>query len=170
MYNKLKLSIGLGLIMILSLGCNDVQQNSLNDELMLNDLNSETYSDLSNEEGTDSQSVQGSVKTSLSFEQVGYYKGESKLRYFTFYVSSAEPLKENNLPHDFLDNLKEHGSKQMNTSGQITASFYYLTRDSTPDITTLSADKANDIAHNRKPIVAVWIMPNGQINVIEKPE
>lgn len=58
----------------------------------------------------------------------------------------------------------------MNTSGQVTASFYYIDKSSVPDITTLNAQRANDIAHERKPIASVWIMPTGKINLIKNPE
>ncbi len=106
----------------------------------------------------------------LNFEQIGYYKGENKLRYFTFYVNSSETLNPDSISEDVFEALKKHGSKQMNTSGQITASFYYIDKSSVPDITTLDAQKANDIAHERKPIASVWIMPTGQINLIYNPE
>ena len=76
---------------------------------------------------------------SLDFEQIGYYKGDNKLRYFTFYVKSSEPLDAQSIPEDVFEELKKHGSKQMNTSGQVTASFYYIDRSSVPDITTLDA-------------------------------
>jgi len=66
--------------------------------------------------------------------------------------------------------LKKHGSKQMNTSGRVTASFYYINKNSAPDITMLDSQKANDIAHERKPIASVWIMPTGRINLIKNPE
>lgn len=106
----------------------------------------------------------------LDFEQIGCYKGDNKLRYFTFYVKSSEPLDALSIPEDVFEELKKHGSKQMNTSGQVTASFYYIDKSSAPDITTLDAQRANDIAHERKPITSVWIMPTGKINLIKKPE
>jgi hypothetical protein len=138
--------------------------------------NEQTASDTSNIEHNivqlkdEEEVVSDATNKSYNFEQVGYYKGDNKLRYFTFYVNSPETIKESAIPKDFLDAVREHGSEQTNTSGQITASFYYLDKNSTPDISTLSATKANDLAHNKKPIAAVWIMPNGQVNVIEKPE
>ncbi len=58
----------------------------------------------------------------------------------------------------------------MNTQGRVTASFYYLEKNNTPDITTLNAQNANDLAHEKKPIASVWIMPTGKINLIIKPE
>ncbi len=106
----------------------------------------------------------------LDYEQIGYYKGDNKLRYFTFYVKSSEPLDAQSIPEDVFEELKKHGSKQMNTSGQVTASFYYFNKSSAPDITTLDAQRANDIAHERKPIASVWIMPTGKINLIKNPE
>lgn len=106
----------------------------------------------------------------LSFEQIGYFKSDSKLRYFTFYVKSDSLINPNSISEKIYSEIKEHGSKQMNTSGEITASFYYLDKAQTPDITTLSAQEANDLAHKRKPVVAVWQMPNGQINLIKNPE
>lgn len=118
--------------------------------------------------GSDEQKSQS--YTNLNFEQVGYYKGENKLRYFTFYIKSSESLNRDSLSEDIFEELKKHGSKQMNTSGQITASFYYLDRNSAPDITNLDAQRANDLAHNSKPVAAIWIMPSGQINLIKNPE
>ncbi len=106
----------------------------------------------------------------LTFEQIGYYKNDSKLRYFTFWVKSNSVINPNSISEKIYNEIKEHGSKQMNTSGKITASFYYLTKEQAPDITLLSAQKANDLAHNKKPIVAIWKMPNGQVNLIKNPE
>ncbi len=105
-----------------------------------------------------------------TFEQIGYYKNDSKLRYFTFWVKSDSLINPNSISEKIYDEIKEHGSKQMNTNGKITASFYYLDKGQTPDITLLSAQEANDLAHNKKPIVAVWKMPNGQVNLIKNPE
>jgi hypothetical protein len=118
--------------------------------------------------GSDEQ--QSQTGTNLNFEQIGYYKGEKKLRYFTFYVKSSESLSRDSLSEEIFEELKKHGSKQMNTSGQITASFYYLDRNSAPDITNLDAQRANDLAHDRKPVAAIWIMPSGQINLIKNTE
>lgn len=106
----------------------------------------------------------------LDFEQIGYYKGDNNLRYFTFYVKASQSLYADSIPEDIFEALKNHGSKQMHTSGQVTASFYYIDKSSVPDITNLDAQKANDIAHDRKPIAAVWIMPTGNINLIKNPE
>ena len=106
----------------------------------------------------------------LNFEQVGYYKGDNKLRYFTFWVESDTIMNPVAIPSEFLKEIKAHGAKQMNTAGQITASFYYLDKKQVPDITTLDAQAANDLAHEQRPITSVWIMPNGQINLIENPE
>lgn len=106
----------------------------------------------------------------LTFEQIGYYKNVSKLRYFTFWVKSNSVINPNSISEKIYNEIKEHGSKQMNTSGKITASFYYLVKEQAPDITLLSAQKANDLAHNKKPIVAIWQMPNGQVNLIKNPE
>lgn len=111
-----------------------------------------------------------SSKDKLSFEQIGYYKNDSKLRYFTFWIKSDSMINPSSISEKIYNEIKEHGSKQMNTSGKITASFYYLNKGQTPDITMLSAQKANDLAHNKKPIAAVWKMPNGQINLIKNPD
>lgn len=106
----------------------------------------------------------------ISFDRVGYFKGDNNLRYFTFYINTQETVDRNNIPEELVKLTKEHGSKQMNTPGKVTASFYYLEKNKTPDITTLTANKANDLAHEMKPIISVWIMPNGQINQIKNPE
>lgn len=44
-----------------------------------------------------------------------------------------------------LQEMREHGARQMNTDGQITASFYY--HGGAPDMTMMSAQQANDTAH-----------------------
>lgn len=119
--------------------------------------------------GENSSSVKNS-KDNLTFEQIGYFKNSNKLRYFTFYVKSDSLINPNSINQNVFDEIEKHGSKQTNTSGEITASFYYLNKEQTPDITLLSAQEANDLAHNKKPIAAVWIMPNGQINFIKNPE
>jgi hypothetical protein len=109
-------------------------------------------------------------KDKLSFEQIGYFKNDNKLRYFTFWINSNNQINPSSISEKSYNEIKEHGSKQTNTSGKITASFYYLDKEQTPDITMLSAQDANDLAHKKKPIVAVWKMPNGQINLIKNPE
>ena len=111
-----------------------------------------------------------SSKDKLSFEQIGYYKNDSKLRYFTFWVKSDSLINPNSISEKIYTEIEKHGSKQTNTSGKITASFYYLDKGQTPDITLFSAQESNDLAHNKKPIAAVWIMSNGQINFIKNPE
>ena len=105
----------------------------------------------------------------VDFEQIGYYKGENKLRYFTFYVKTSPSVNRSTISKEMLNEIKKHGSNRMNTSGQITASFYYFDRNSTPDITLQSAQRANDLAHEKKPIASVWIMPSGDINLIIDP-
>lgn len=60
------------------------------------------------------------------FEQVGYYKGDDNLRYFTFYVEGYESADRDDLPAELVALIKEHGSSRVNTDGQVTASFYYL--------------------------------------------
>ena len=122
-----------------------------------------SYSEQSRSENT----MTGNV---FKFEQIGYFKGDNNLRYFTFYINSALQIDRDSISDDLYDTIKEHGSQRMNTSGQITASFYYIDKGNTPDITMLSASKANELAHEMKPIAAVWIMPTGQINLIKNPE
>lgn len=118
----------------------------------------------------ESDEIKTESGVTLDFEQIGYFKGDNNLRYFTFYVKTTEPLVTQSIPEEIYVELEKHGSKQMNTSGQVTASFYYIDRNSTPDITNLDAQRANDVAHEQKPIAAVWIMPTGKINLIKNPE
>jgi hypothetical protein len=106
---------------------------------------------------------------SLSIEQIGYFKGDNRLRYFTFYVSHGYQIVDGVIPYEMQSRIKAHGAAKMHTQGQVTASFYYLDRDATPDVTLLSAQAANDLAHDRKPIMSVWIMPNGQVNSFVNP-
>lgn len=104
------------------------------------------------------------------FKQIGYFKGDDRLRYFTFFVDYPKEVNRDSIPSDLLNQIKSHGSKQQNTAGKVTASFYYLDLGSTPDITNYNANRANDIAHEKKPIASVWIMPNGSINVFQNPQ
>lgn len=106
----------------------------------------------------------------LEFEQVGYYKGENNLRYLTFYVQSNMAINKDSIPESVLEQIKTHGVTRMHTEGQVTASFYYLSKSQTPDITMLTAQEANDLAHQRKPIASVWIFPTGNVEMIVKPE
>jgi len=105
----------------------------------------------------------------LNFEQVGYYKGDNKLRYFTFYVKHGYTVINDSLPDELRNRIEYHGSKQMHTDGRLTASFYYFDKQNAPDITLLSAQEANDVAHERKPIMSVWIMPTGSVNTFVNP-
>jgi hypothetical protein len=106
----------------------------------------------------------------VTFEQIGYLKTESKLRYFTFYINVEDSIARDSIPQYLKNAIREDGSAQMNTDGCVTASFYYLDKNQAPDITYLSPDQANTIAHERTPLASVWIMPNGQVNLIENPE
>jgi len=109
--------------------------------------------------------------TELEFEMVGYFKADNNLRYYTFYVSTSEQFKNDSISEDILQVVKKHGGEQMNTAGEITTSFYYFDKDRVPDITFSSnADDALNIVYENKPDIAVWIMPNGQINAFIKPE
>jgi hypothetical protein len=119
---------------------------------------------------SEDEGVKTSSGINIKFEQIGYFKADNKLRYFTFYVNSSEELRRDSVPQEVIDEIKEHGSNQMNTSGMATASFYYLIKEDAPNITGLDAQTANDIAHERNPIASVWIMPNGQVNFINNPE
>jgi hypothetical protein len=108
----------------------------------------------------------------LEFDQVGYYKlpdKNNRLRYFTFNVFSNVTLNKDSIPDSVFEKIYQHGSKMMNTSGAITATFYYIEPNYAPDITLLNANTAPDVAHDRKPIASVWIMPNGQINFFKNP-
>ena len=104
------------------------------------------------------------------FEQVGYYKGDNNLRYFTYYVEGYESVDRDNLPAELVSLIREHGRSRVNTDGQVTASFYYLKPGAAPNITLMSAQQANDAAHNRKPVMSVWILPTGRVNVFKNPE
>ncbi len=105
----------------------------------------------------------------IKFEQIGYYKAENKLRYFTFYVSGYGAVEGDSIPDDLKAAIEKHGSNRMHTPAQVTASFYYIELGQAPNITGLTAQAANDLAHARQPIMSVWIMPTGQVNVIERP-
>lgn len=105
-----------------------------------------------------------------NFEQVGYHKSESKLRYITFQIKDSMKSTYENISVELALKIKEHGSRQMNSSGKATASFYYLTPQIAPDITTLNSQRANDVAHANKPLMVVWITPSGKVNIINKPK
>jgi hypothetical protein len=112
----------------------------------------------------------GCGSSESNFDQVGYFKSENKLRYFTFQIKDPIGSTQTNISSALRAEIESHGKMQMNTSGHITASFYYLSPNNAPDITNLSAQQANDTAHAHKPIIAVWIMPTGKINVITNPK
>jgi hypothetical protein len=108
-------------------------------------------------------------KNKLTFEQIGYFKSQDRLRYFTFYVEVPEQPDYIH-SENFYNEIKKHGAGQMYTDGKTTASFYYLDKKSTPDITLLNAQQANNIAHENNPIASVWIHPTGKINLIKNPQ
>lgn len=111
-------------------------------------------------------------KTEYIFKQVGYFKGENKQRYFTFYILTNKDslsIDRNNLNEDLLKAIKSHGSNQQNTKGQNTVSFYYTSKEETPDITLFNASKAREVAHNKNPIASVWNYGNGNIKIIKNP-
>lgn len=114
--------------------------------------------------------VDNPVSAELAYHQVGYYKGENNLRYFTVFVGGNDSSEIDTENMDLLQDVRRHGSTQSNTKGQVTATFYYRDRASTPDITLLDAERANDAAHAARPFAAVWILPSGDINLIENPE
>lgn len=108
----------------------------------------------------------------LETEAVGYFKKDG-LRYYTYNVQ----LIKGGIAQDtivltpgVLELFKSHGEERMHTDGNVTASFYYLNQDA-PNISVLeSGQLANDMSHASMPIVSVWIMPTGDINVFEKPQ
>ena len=108
--------------------------------------------------------------TPSNFEQVGYFKNDNKLRYFTYQVADAGNSTTENISKELLASITQHGSRQMHTEGKVTAAFYYIKPNQAPNISNLAAQAANDMAHQRSPVVAIWQMPNGQTNVIQNPE
>ena len=66
-------------------------------------------------------------------EMVGYYKGDNKLRYMTFFVEGYADLDRRNIPADLKEKLVAHGSSQMHTEGRATAVFYYTEEGAAPD-------------------------------------
>ncbi len=112
---------------------------------------------------------ESSESEKVKFELVGYFKSPTKLRYYTFAVQTSLNLDNPLEFEEFKKQVSQHGSKQTNTAGQITACFYYETIEGTPDITTLNATQANKTAHDYKPILAYWNLGNGNNNLIERP-
>jgi len=74
-----------------------------------------------------------------NFEQIGYHKSESKLRYITFQIKDSMTSTYKNISTELSLKIKEHGSHKMNTTGKATASFYYRAPKTAPDITNLSS-------------------------------
>ncbi len=106
---------------------------------------------------------------SISFRQVGYFKAENRLRYFTFLIDTTQRVSADFSEDDFWKQIKQHGSEQMNTPECVTASFYYI--EKAPDISNyMREEDANNAAHEANPIASVWIMPNGQVNLIKQPQ
>ena len=111
-------------------------------------------------------SKKAEVENSIaSFDKVGYFKSPNKLRYYTIHLKTSET----DVSQVLKDAVLEHGKKLMNTAGQTTVGFYYLQRENTPDITNLSASKANEVAHNHKPLFTVWNYGNGNVMLLENP-
>lgn len=108
----------------------------------------------------------------LTIEQIGYFWNKDiGLRYKTFYISSDNGTLGDSLSSSFLSQIKAHGSSQQQTPGKVTASFYYTNKEGTPDVTMArSGEEANATIHRKKPRVAVWKLPSGDINLIENPE
>ena len=111
-----------------------------------------------------------STDTNDTFEQVGYYKGANKLRYFTVYVKGHEDVDRENIPAELEAEIVVHGSKQMHTDYRLTATFYYTEPGQAPNVTGMTAAQANAWAHDQKPLMAVWIMANEQVNVFRNPQ
>jgi len=102
--------------------------------------------------------------TAVSFKQVGYFKSQSRFRVFTFYVKINSPIQKGNIPDEILTAIKQHGRRQMHTSGCITASFYYFNKSKTPDV-TMETSYANAVntAQSFKPAVFVLINPADEV-------
>ncbi|MDZ7846932.1 MAG: hypothetical protein U5L96_09245 [Owenweeksia sp.] len=112
-----------------------------------------------------------SDRSSVDFEQIGYWKGESKQRMFTFSIESTEQINSGSIPEELWSAIQEHGQKQMNTSGRNTMSYYYLNKQNTPDITTYSTyDGAYEKAMCAKPIAEVYIQFNGEKGINKNPK
>jgi len=105
-----------------------------------------------------------------SFEQIGYYKSDSRFRVFTFYIKTQEKINKDSIPEDMWSAIREHGKNQMHTEGTQTQSFYYLSKENTPDVTLLKSYKsAINTAYNQKPLAVVSIDITG-VNFVKKPE
>ncbi len=104
----------------------------------------------------------------LEFEQIGYSFRRNNDRYFTFHIKSPRKLANEDMSK-FLEIVKEHGSKRRHTKGASTASFYYMKRENTPDITKMWASRATKKAHENKPIASVWINKEGECTLIKNP-
>lgn len=105
------------------------------------------------------------------FEQIGYYKGNSKNRVFTFYINSTKTISRDNIPIGLWNAIEEHGLKQMNTIGKTTQSFYYLTKQKAPDVTMYKTyDAAMNKAYDQAPVAVVYTQFNGEKGLLKKPE
>lgn len=115
-------------------------------------------------------SSENSELEKVKFEQIGYFKSPDKLRYYTFYLDTDLDIENEDQYSELKTIVEKHGSELMNTSGKVTVGFYYTNKSNTPDITNYSAERANELAHEKKPLFSVWNYGNGQIKLIEKPE
>ena len=105
-----------------------------------------------------------------SFEQIGYYKADNKMRAFTFLINTSEKLNKDSIPDELWTTIQNHGNNMMHTQGRQTQSFYYLSREQTPDVTMVNSyDAAINAAYNKKPLAVVSQDISG-VNLIKNPE
>jgi hypothetical protein len=101
-------------------------------------------------------------KLSIEFEQIGYFKMNNN-RVFTYNIKTTEKVDKENAPKEFWDAVKKHGESQMNTSGKLTNSYYYLNDKKAPNITNMNDFfAANEKANDFSPVAVVYINPSGE--------
>lgn len=119
---------------------------------------------------TDKEDIKRIKLDTYTFKNIGYYKGKDNTRCLTYNIKTQEIIDKNNIPLDLINEATKHGLNESNTEGKLTVVFYYALPNSAPQITNLHHSEAMDVAHNHKPIIAVWQFGNGKHKVIFNPE
>ena len=105
----------------------------------------------------ESNSIKINDNLSIEFEQIGYYKSSVNTRCYTFFINATDTIDINNIPDKLWEEIEKHGLSQTYTEGKATQSFYYLSKSSTPDVTSAKDyDKAINRAYDAKPLAVVY--------------
>lgn len=103
-----------------------------------------------------------------NYNLVGYSKNNDA-RVITYNIENLKEINKDSFPTELITDLTLKGQRESNTSGRITAVFFFLDNEA-PDITNLKTYDAIDKAHENKPVAAVWKYGDGTDKTIYLPE